>query len=1388
MPSRRRSGGGAGHTLGLPVNNIESFIPSLIPDIALWIKADPNFIKEETVQSYASKQSYFIKEAILEQFKASLDSTVITEIVSDTPATPNSFIPLNLDSNLATVFPILRIVPNELDAINISNYTEPITGKQHRLQLITAKPVTINGSSSSYTISHGFTISQNTITNQIILTPEYIETPIADVQAKASAPIELHPNNSLFAADIEPTAEISELILYSRVLTPDENAKLEGYLAYKQNTQYALPVNHPYLPNMINDPLFTHVAQELKKVDDALRQTTESMTVAVNDYVNEKGQTGPVFNASSHKQAIQTCLQKHATIAPVLSKGYLYAKRINSLTLDSIYKVIQEKNWSTNLISASAINQIFTESQKVDADANNFIKSLMQTYSQPFVQQGGADMGTQVQISDHVIFEQQAAASRALYQELRTDSATFRLNGTSAYNELQNALKYTITPIIDTILHQWSDIQTKNNLILDSFRNIQTLILNGTWLASLPNIDKTSVPILKGSVHISTQYNDPALNLIQIYYTYVSNEIKQGDYAYIMQEFKAMRDLFTSFSLEELNPVFKATYINYLTRYVDKAADYYKEFLNIYGDLTKYLENINSFITVAKETGQPSTFPERVDIHSKYKSVLTDIYLRKVIGMDSTLFGLEYVETNANGLIVETRIIPFYPKYANYIFMNSVYTKQTPYINDDGTPVQQVYHIISPFSESVYRGLTVEQKPALHMQALNSLTEISRSQLNAIHCIEATGSIPPILLPLTAIPKNAWYLIYNIGENPIVVRSSDKSCDTIGFQNGILYMYNDVDANYVSYLWCKDQLPYDTLLGSPRTSLSMYMDELGTSIYIRKAHGDNYEPVYTPDGYLVEVVRADDGSVYDIDDVYKSNPYIVKSVSVNNRTKLTLNPTMKKMVKMSSNVIHVAQDLITGFGILLGPNGAIGVNEFGYAKAIHTPIQLINKLYKIRGSYGDILINPTAAQLLTPYDFEPFISFNTLFRTRFVSPINNQYIFVTNALNPIVSPSGIVIQVPPLSGTGPMWYTDSTGQNEVTIVNSISNLQVGMSTYMGPTANGDDSSYMRLKIRYSNSKNYIQSEIENMNVCQNEIKPFGEDAVALCNDASKSFKSFLSTLQENDSIIEGSTVLTSLAYDTSTDSIKRTMTAFFVKQQDVHASIEAYKKGLKQIKSVKDSVNYWNTDGSKSMDSAVLDINTQVQTFLNQNGTTTVSTLDEVLKSSLDAQTQFNGTLKTCVNYILNPPTLISEVDSWYTYIQPNLGQLKSLYEDILNTKNLELPRIIKNYSKHMIYTAVAEKIQTLFASIQTIWSQIQSKKTALDTHLQLHQDTLSPEQVAAKQAKITDYDNRIMQGDIKFNRLYKQIKIEPPTEQLYNYVQQFQNEATDLQTAMNSI
>jgi len=102
MPSRRKTGGGAGHAPGLPVNNIEAFLPSLIPDIALWIKAETNFIKEEIIASYANKQSYFRRT--LKKYSSAFFPLGVTWYIR--PIVGNRF---SFERTLHVCFPLLTL-------------------------------------------------------------------------------------------------------------------------------------------------------------------------------------------------------------------------------------------------------------------------------------------------------------------------------------------------------------------------------------------------------------------------------------------------------------------------------------------------------------------------------------------------------------------------------------------------------------------------------------------------------------------------------------------------------------------------------------------------------------------------------------------------------------------------------------------------------------------------------------------------------------------------------------------------------------------------------------------------------------------------------------------------------------------------------------------------------------------------------------------------------------------------------------------------------------------------------------------------------------------------------------------------------------------------------
>ena len=1354
MPIRKQRGGGTGYLPGLPVNNIETFLPTSIPDIALWIKAERKFLKEETVQSYSNKQSYFIKEKLIEQFPNSLNTKVITEIISDTPNSPNSLIPLNFDTNLLTVFPTLREVDNELDAVNISNYKEPVTGKLHKIQLITKRPVSINESSSVYSISHDVKITQNKITNQIMTSVEIVEQPVVNPNPNIKYISESHPNFNPLEASIIPTAEFSEIILYSRALTPDENAMLEGYLAYKQNTQYVLPAGHPYLPNMISDPIFDSYAQEFKRIKDELRQEISNINVVVKDYINERGDSGVGATGSKYKEEITNYLNIIDNIIHSLSKGYLYARKVNNLTIDTIFKAIQDQSWSTEGISETGLIDFINKSKNIISKTNHFIESLRSTHAEQFVPQKGGSRELTVQITDHVYHEEQLEKSKVLYTNLREKQKQAEVDGISSYIRLQNKLKDDLSIYMDTIFHQWSDIQTKNTALERSLKEIDLLIPTDAWLKYLPTVDKGK--------NLELKYNDESLELINAYYKHVKGNLHVGDYAHIIQEFKDLKDLFSRFNSYTLNPVFRTTYTNFLKRNVKKGDEFYKQYLKIHETFTKYLENVNTFITVAKDTGHTSTYPEVIDSSSHYKPLLSDIYLRKVVTIDTELFGLEYVETTADGFLIDTNVIPFFQAFT------PIELKTTKILDERGENIIQRIHVLTPLNESVYKGLSSDEKPSLYHHRIESLFEINRNEMNAIHCIEVSSPINPILIPSYVITKDSWILIYNPGEIPIAIRTPENMVNIIGPNNGILYTYINEETQYSSYNWTRNQIAYDSLLDHPRTNLSMYIDELGTSIYIREYLNDMYEPVYTLDGYLCEVVKASDNYVYDIDDIYRSNPYIITNVAKNKRVNLILNPKMKKMVKIAATRFKACQDKISGFTLLLNERGHMCMNEFGYVKAIRVPVQKIGDDYRIRGAYGDINLEPTIDSIKSPYDIEPFLNFEFIFSTRFASSIGSKYVFVTNSLYPIVSPNGVIIEVPPIVNAIPTFYTDETGQHEVLVVKSL-NMNLDSKLYKRPIES-DFSLLERVRLKFKNSKDYIMNEIKMVEEVAKDIREFDNETGEFFKDAIELFKKSLQMLETNNSIIESDKYPTQEAFDAADESIKTTLNKFQTTKDEVYINIKAYKDGIDEIKLVKDTVKFWNTDGVKEFDDIINDINTKVNDVMMNHKTTFIEILDKILKESIDLHTTFNDTLTTCVNYVLTPPSLISEVHSWHLYIKPKLEQLKSVYDNVKLLRSVKLVKAIQTLKVNNIHATNSTKIQELFKEVQTIWSSIHDNKIAIDTYMKINPNKVSSEEY-------DKYENELLDGDAKISSLYKQIKSEPPSEQLYMELQKLKGE-----------
>jgi hypothetical protein len=444
------------------------------------------------------------------------------------------------------------------------------------------------------------------------------------------------------------------------------------------------------------------------------------------------------------------------------------------------------------------------------------------------------------------------------------------------------------------------------------------------------------------------------------------------------------------------------------------------------------------------------------------------------------------------------------------------------------------------------------------------------------------------------------------------------------------------------------------------------------------------------------------------------------------------------------------------------------VNEFGYVKAIRVPVQKIGDDYRIRGAYGDINLEPTIESIKSPYDIEPFLNFEFIFSTRFASSAGTKYVFVTNSLYPIVSPNGVIVEVPPIINAIPTYYNDETGQHEVLVVKSL-NMNLDSKLYKRPIE-PDFSLLERVRFKFKNSKEYIVNEIKMVEEMAKDIREFDDETGEFFKDAIELFRKSLQMLETNNSIIESDKYPTQEAFDAADESIKTTLNKFQTTKDEVYITIKAYKDGIDEIKVVKDTVKFWNTDGVKEVDDIINDINTKVNDVMMNHKTTFVEVLDKILKESIEMHRTFNDTLTECVNYVLTPPSLISEVHSWHLYIKPKLEQLKSLYERVKILRSVKLVKAIQTLKVNNIHATNSTKIQELFKELQTIWSGIHDNKIAIDTYMKINPNKVSSDEY-------DQYEKKVSDGDAKISSVYKQIKSEPPSEQLYMNIQKLKEE-----------
>lgn len=1266
--SRKARGGGLNYKTGLKANGIENFSPIHIEGLVLWIKADPQFIV------YDNKK--VITDPLLKEIIPHIGDTII-EIKSDTPKFPNSLVRFQFDN--PTQFPEF-VTKDGLDVFDITN-----------VKLISKSPLQIGNSEfSNYTISQGIGIEYIPTTDEIT------------VKGTGTGP-----------------QTFSEIILYNRILKTEEHQKIEGYLAYKKNQQADLPVTSPYIPEFYTDD-----AKDLfLKVKDLHASINKNMASISDDALTE--------NATKMLSTLSSLLR-------VLSKASLLSKQ-NGQSVNSIMDTNKwfdapiEHNTGTIIANASIIemniNKYRYETTMTRLQSNKkplLVGGATETTTIPVKKQPSA----QTEDYEKILIQEQIAVK--FYAPLRETSKRMNVAGTSALNTLYTDFTDSFNTLLEVFQHKFSALNDADDALTKSFEAMETLIKSNDWLKNLTFLDS--------GLSADGTYRDPNLKRLYSNYTNTRDQLKSGDYAYSKALLTNTNKLFLNFK-ERINskkiiPILKPFFVGFFKQQIKESQDIFDTIADITKTLQGQLDTIKKFLDAAKETGQAlKQSGEILQSIFVYPSNIHNTYIRRVNAFDSMFTGIEYVVTDPSGVLLGANgsIHPFYPVGLEQA--DNQFKVTFPFQDLSGNPVVQLYKIVEPFknTENIFDSIPTEQKPQLYKKTIDTSIEVSRLEANGIHLFNST-SAQTILLPESGIAVGAYFALYNTSTVAMridIPSPTGNTFDCLGPNEGILYSYlgpsEEVGSNYARFPLVENYLPYDTLNRVPRTSMSAYVKELNATIYVRMK--DGITAICDLNGSYVPVTFHKDGNVYDIDDVFKTNPFKVDSVGEKTIQDLTFPQDHKKQMPTQA-VYSVQKDPVAGLALLCSSDGQIAINPFGYCKVAQTPLVYINNKILLRGSYDDIVLTiQTNPSQVNPYLYEPFLKFELLFRSRFINPYKETHCFVTNSMKPIVSPDNTFIEpsnLKVLAHSIANIYTEPGGDIIQVFLLHPAPIDSTLEIKEYPlqdlqtlhTKKVAQQCAARLNIHYKSIKGYIDMSILTLTKNKSMIKKtFGntlkaiDDVVADLSNAAIDLQGYQGTVTSLNEPSNSDSAHLKIAVDVLELKCRKLVNTCFTNITTVNATMELYLEAIEQINRVAKLMDDLQSEGS-GIDQNIQSIQDESTREAKNRGSTSSPEIDELLKKAIDYKLKFENQLKETSNLVSKLPPNVSEINSWYKNCKQAIDLTQSFANSVGHLQKFELPHQIQHFNKESLAKEWADFISWKIAT-QTIIVGLQAKVSA---------------------------------------------------------------------------
>lgn len=1318
MARKKHQQGGA-TMYGKEVNSISTFDPKTIQGLVFWIQADMDTVKTESIKSYASHQLPKLKETIQEQFANRLNEQVITEIRSKVSSPANSLVRLDIYDTLADTFPTYNTHSDRLDTLSIGG------SGGSPLQVVSSAELELPDNFSVYTISKGVQIQYLKSLEKILILP----------------------------ADPNSPAELSEILVYSRPLTTDEDQLLKGYLAYRENTQHALEPSNPYIPDMLGTvPELAPVAKQLAEIE-----RSATITLAALKTIE------PVFDPAIDRLA-DTILEGVLHLRNTLSKHVLSATE-KQLTESAIQERLTELEGKLSKLKEAKAKATATQTGGGAQDA-------LQAHKDSIAKQG--DHLHEMQTADILTTTHQEIKARNAYQLLRAQQTSLELYGKSFYESLYSKFADAIDATVDTFDYHFSTARRAQAATMSLFTPIEAKFTSGKLIAQLADMFDTTILTVATDISGQTggaaakpkftydnlvqtvapsvvQYRDPYVQSLQGRYELARNLVLYGDFAYLYQSIERiyayilqLQDVIEAKDIHPiLQPLYESIYTERFTEFQRLTDRFTKLDAIVSAELDEFGKTIDMMI------GQPTK--STLESVFEYRDTVKPAYIRRVTDSDMHLYGFEYIVTDKGGAAAAIPQLWFPELIDIEQGADGVYSYTTPYFTD-GKPLVQTYTVLEPYTDTVIEMFTAN-KPATHVHDMTTpFYEIPIRQMNSIISMRTATLENRVLLPIYGLEANTHVLIFNTGMVPIPVTipgGAQEYKDVIAPGAGTIYIYSSSEADeffYGKVNWIGGFLPYDTLLDSPKTTTCAFVEELNTFIYVysQKPSKKLYSALLDHAGHAIEVKRHTDNYVYDIDDAFHCNPYTVTAITSTTVAELQRFSSKKTLqLRPSDPVLQIRQHSGTGLPLLC-VEGRPGINAFGFAKVCQNPVLRINGELKTRGAYGDMVVVPGGEPITAQLQIEPFVTFDYLFRPHFVRPLGTDFVFATYSTFPIVAPDGSYVQLDSITkqSIGMIYFND--GESDVLDVSIMKDALADDGTAKKPYhwidvdgyrhAQTNRTTVLNAWTHYTGAIDYLKTLLHELEADTAVLTTFAEYETAnSVNEIAECKKVVLKYLADLNTISATLTVIhenpTSITPDVkgSLDVLKIKLRDAMEYSQEAYAIVQTYladfKVILAGIEEVKARFAELHDTGPVAFKTSIAKLHATLQSEIAARFTTSAPDLEALMHSLVDFQAKFAAAMEAIATKLATRPKYKDEIETWLKEVRGALTDAGLLVGHAEQIINVEMDQAILAYKRR-------GELQTLYMALhanETVFKEMNTKRMAAETTMEHLKSTLDP-------------------------------------------------------------